>query len=296
LNKSTAGLLFLDEVPDAPPAVQSALLRVVLDRWVGDTQLQEHVSVVAAGNPAEISAAGWELSPPLANRFVHLGWSPQVTEWVDGMLSGFVDPKVPILPETWRDNFPLNRSMIASFIKTKPSAASIDFKKKREDLKGAWPSYRTWEMAALLLTAAEAAKCDMDTTTTLLSGCVGPGAIEFLTWRRQADLPDPDVLLNDPSKFKLPERGDQVFAVLAAVTATAAMRITTTGIPKEKAKTLWANAWNILHKVAKGGHKDLVAVHAKTLMVAQKQFSWLPTPTAEFQELLPLFKASGHMN
>ena len=68
------GLLFLDELTTAPPAVQAAMLRVVLERVVGDLSLPEAVRVVAAANPPEEAADGWQLSAPLANRLVHLDW------------------------------------------------------------------------------------------------------------------------------------------------------------------------------------------------------------------------------
>ena len=51
------GVLFLDELSTAPPAVQAALLRVVLERVVGDLELPAEVAVVAAANPPEQAAA-----------------------------------------------------------------------------------------------------------------------------------------------------------------------------------------------------------------------------------------------
>ena len=45
-----------------------ALLRVVLERTVGDLTLPHDVAIVAAANPPEQAADGWDLSPPLANR------------------------------------------------------------------------------------------------------------------------------------------------------------------------------------------------------------------------------------
>jgi MoxR-like ATPase len=47
------GILFLDELSTAPPAVQAALLRVVLERTVGDLILPDAVAVVAAANPPD---------------------------------------------------------------------------------------------------------------------------------------------------------------------------------------------------------------------------------------------------
>lgn len=66
------GILFLDELTTAPPAVQAALLRVVLERKVGFHQLPPRVRIVAAANPPDLMTGGWDLSPPLRNRFVHL--------------------------------------------------------------------------------------------------------------------------------------------------------------------------------------------------------------------------------
>ena len=62
LAEAGRGLLFLDELSTAPPAVQAALLRVVLERVVGDLTLPDEVAVVAAANPPDQAADGWDLS------------------------------------------------------------------------------------------------------------------------------------------------------------------------------------------------------------------------------------------
>ena len=62
LAEAGRGLLFLDEISTAPPAVQAALLRVVLERVVGDLELPEGIVVVAAANPPELAADGWDLT------------------------------------------------------------------------------------------------------------------------------------------------------------------------------------------------------------------------------------------
>ena len=48
LAEAGEGLAFFDEISTAPPAVQAALLRVVLERTVGDLALPEDIAVVAA--------------------------------------------------------------------------------------------------------------------------------------------------------------------------------------------------------------------------------------------------------
>lgn len=89
LKDAGHGVAFLDELNTAPPAVQAALLRVVLDGAVGDLILPPTVRFVAAQNNTEDAAGGWDLAPPLANRFGHIAWSPpSAQEWGEWILSG----------------------------------------------------------------------------------------------------------------------------------------------------------------------------------------------------------------
>ena len=92
------GLLILDEITTAPPAVQAALLRVVLERVVGELELPPHVRVVAIANAAD-QVGGWELSLPLSNRFFHISAeAPSVKEWTTGFQDGWKMPaKAPCL-------------------------------------------------------------------------------------------------------------------------------------------------------------------------------------------------------
>ena len=54
------GLIFLDEITTAPPAVQAALLRAVLDLAFGDLELAPgKVAIMAAANPPELAAGGF---------------------------------------------------------------------------------------------------------------------------------------------------------------------------------------------------------------------------------------------
>src|SRR5207248_9254246 len=92
LHEAQAGYLFLDELSTSPPAVQAAMLGVALERRVGDLLLPRAVQVVAAANPPERAADGWDLSPPLANRFLHIAYTPAVDGWVEGMTAGFAYP------------------------------------------------------------------------------------------------------------------------------------------------------------------------------------------------------------
>ena len=237
LAEAGTGVLFLDELSTAPPAVQAALLRVVLERTVGDLTLPDDVAVVAAANPPEQAADGWDLSAPLANRLCHLSWETSPRGIAEGLASGWAPPPVPLLPAGWTAGEPLNKSMVAAFLQVRPALAIAPPDNASEAGRG-WPSPRTWEMAARLMTAAEAAKATDQARSALIRGAVGDGAgVEFLAWLVEMDLPDPEEVLANPAAFRLPERGDRAYAALAAIAAAVAA---------EPTPERWTAAWQVL--------------------------------------------------
>ena len=284
LAASGKGILFLDEISTAPPAVQAALLRVVLDRVVGDMELPPSVAVVAAANPPEQAAGGWDLSPPLANRFCHLSWGLDTQGWIDGMIQGWPTPQVVRVPDGWESGIPAARAIVAAFIRHRPHLL-LQIPASEEQAGKAWPSPRSWDMASRLLAASDAAHAGEDVAAVLLAGCVGDGAgLEFLAWRRDLDLPDPEEILRNPSGFRVPERGDQAFATLTAVVSAAVRNLT---------KDRWSAAWTVLSLAADQGAKDIAAASAKALAAARKP--GLPLPLKELQGFIPLLQKGGLM-
>lgn len=284
LHQAGKGILFLDEISTAPPAVQAALLRVVLDRVVGDLPLPAGVAVVAAANPPEQAAGGWDLSAPLANRFCHLSWSLDTQSWIDGMIQGWSTPFVPKLPEGWQGFIPASRALVASFIRHRPHLL-LQVPASEDQAGKAWPSPRSWDMASRLLAACDAVQAEEDIAASLVAGCVGEGAgLEFLAWRKALDLPDPEEILRAPEKFRVPDRGDQAFAVLTAVVSAAVGNLT---------PDRWLAAWQVLARAAEQGAKDIAAAAAKALATARKP--GLPLPQKELKEFIPLLQKGGLM-
>ncbi len=72
LPQNGEGILFLDELNMAPPALQGVAQQLILDRQVGSYRVPEGWFVWAAGNRKEDRAAVFEMPAPLANRFLHL--------------------------------------------------------------------------------------------------------------------------------------------------------------------------------------------------------------------------------
>jgi hypothetical protein len=257
LSEAGSGVLFLDEISTAPPAVQAALLRVVLERTVGDLTLPQDVAVVAAANPPEQAADGWDISPPLANRFCHLDWDLEAREWSDGILAGFTQPAVPALPgDRLLAEITAARANVGVFVAARPHL--LHAHPGNEAAAGrAWPSPRSWDMAARLLGAAAVAGATSQVTALLIAGSVGPGAAaEYLAWREDLDLPDPEAVLSDPASFRLPARGDRAYAALAAVTAAVLADNTT---------ARWEAAWQAI-AVAAGKQPDIAIAAVRSLI------------------------------
>jgi hypothetical protein len=112
-------------------------------------------------------------------------------------------------------------------------------------------------MAVGLWAGAERLGMPRTVVLTLIAGCVGPGpARELLVWEQEADLPDPEEVLADPSRFRLPERGDRQFAVLSAIAGVVAANPT---------KQRWEAAFAIVEQAVDRGAPDIAAVAARTL-------------------------------
>jgi len=80
-DKSSSGILFLDEINSAPPSVQAAAYQLVLDRKVGDYELPQNWAIVAAGNQESDRGLVYKMPSPLANRFIHLEMEVNFEDW-----------------------------------------------------------------------------------------------------------------------------------------------------------------------------------------------------------------------
>lgn len=283
LAAAGTGVLFLDEISTAPPAVQAALLRVVLERTVGDLELPADIAVIAAANPPEQAADGWDLSPPLANRFCHLDWELTASEWAEGILAGFSQPAVPSLSdERMQPELTAARASVGAFVSARPHL--LHAHPGNEAAAGrAWPSPRSWEMAARLIAASRVSGAVEQVVTLLVAGSVGVGAAaEFLAWREDLDLPDPESVLADPASFRLPERGDRAYAALAAVTAA---------VIADNTAERWEAAWTAIAAATEERQADIAVVAVRTL-IAHRPDGAVP-PAHVLTKMTPVLRTAG---
>lgn len=281
LVRAGRGLLFLDELSTAPPAVQAALLRLVLERGIGALKLPPGVRIVAAANPPSSAADGWELSPPLANRFVHLHWTYDHEVVVRGLGGTWPRATLPRLdPEKFSGAVTFARRAVCELLAARPTLVhQLPGSQTRRG--GAWPSPRSWDMTVRLIAFATAASSSPDVLSLLVRGSVGDGpGFELLAALDRMDLPDPETLLADPAAAELPERGDLRQAVLDAVVAA---------VRRRPERSRWDAAWALLVAAVQTGPPDLVVVPATTLAALRRDDWEVP---AEIEQLAGVVSVS----
>jgi MoxR-like ATPase len=127
LPRDGRGILFLDEVNLAPPAMQGMAQQLILDRRVGSYALPDGWFVWAAGNRKEDRAAVFDMPSPLANRFVHLMVDPDFESFKAYALANDA------------------HEQIMAFLSFR-----TELLHKLDAHQPAWPSPRSWMMASVL--------------------------------------------------------------------------------------------------------------------------------------------------
>ncbi|MFE4972438.1 AAA family ATPase [Kitasatospora sp. NPDC056651] len=281
LVRAGRGLLFLDELSTAPPAVQAALLRLVLERRIGTLRLPPGVRIVAAANPRSSAADGWELSAPLANRFVHLQWAHDHEVVVRGLGGVWPVATLPRLdPRALPEAVALARRAVCGLLTARPELVHrLPTTEARRG--GSWPSPRSWDMTLRLIAFATAAGSDREVVSLLVRGTVGDGpGLELMAHMDRMDLPDPEDLLADPARAELPARGDLRQVVLDGVVAA---------VRNRPDRPRWDAAWALLVRALETGAPDLVVVPATTLASLRREDWDVP---AAIERLAPALAVS----
>lgn len=250
-------VILLDEVNTCPPSVQAALLRVLFEGVVGELELPPGVRMLLAMNETKDAAGGWDIAPPLANRMGWIEWSsPTPQEFTKFLLNGGrgvdlvrgadgewtpADKADPATEEAavdalWPKAWASAVGEVSGFLHRR---AELLLKRGKEGDRQ-WPSPRTWELTTRALTGSYVYDLSEIEREMACAAFVGSGAFgEFFAWRKEADLPDPEALLDGLVTFKhTPARLDRTAAVLTACTAI----VTPDNAPsrKERSGRLWS--------------------------------------------------------
>ncbi|MEA3491519.1 MAG: MoxR family ATPase [Campylobacterota bacterium] len=172
-DDESQGILFLDEINTAPPAVQASAYQLILDRRVGEYQLPDGWSIIAAGNRENDRGVIYKMPPPLANRFVHFEMEVDFEDWKIWAFAKGIDASIISF-------LAFDKEMLFTF---DPTSNEKSF---------ATP--RSWEYVDTII------KSDIQDSLILdsISGAVGrEGAINYISFKRvMKQLPDLNSILN----------------------------------------------------------------------------------------------------
>ena len=202
------GILFLDEITSAPPAVSAAAYQLILDRRLGEYRIPPGWAIFAAGNRQGDRGVTYTMPAPLANRFSHFEVETNLDDWVHWAYQNAIDERV------------------IAFLRFRPELL-FDFDPAHNPV--AFPSPRSWEFAHRgLQKFADHPQLLQGT----LQACVGPAAgVELHAFVNSLDqMPDLDAIIAG-EEVAVPEEIDLQYAVAAALVGRA---IRATGTPQKQ--------------------------------------------------------------
>lgn len=175
------GILFLDELPAAPPAVQAAAYQLILDKKLGEYELPPGWTIVAAGNHARNGGVHYSLAPALANRFIHIEMECSQEDW-----------------DAWAAQNDIS-DITRAFIRFRP-ALIHNMEARKTGM--AFPTPRSWAFADDIVKQRLGVTEELE----LLKGTVGEGAaVEYLAFMKTArELPSSSEILLSPDTAPVP--------------------------------------------------------------------------------------------
>ena len=184
-------LINFDEITSAPKQIQAASYKILLDRQIGQHDLDPRVAMMAAGNLESDNAVVIPMSTALQSRLVHYDLILDIPEWVDWAMANGVDGRV------------------IAFINFRPK---LLHKFDPESTEHTYPCPRTWHFTSkLILDYPTIGYDDMPS----IAGAIGPGtANEFIEFCRIYEtLPKISAILANPSSVHIPNEPGVKYAL-----------------------------------------------------------------------------------
>lgn len=188
------GLLFFDEMNQAPQAVQAATYQLILNRAIGDYKLPDGWAIIAAGNRTTDRSVAHAMPAALANRFVHIDFDVDMEDWVDWAIANGISDAT------------------RGYIRYRPGNLVVS---KIEPGARAFHTPRSWAFADQIINSGLAPEIEIE----LLKGTIGEGvAAEYMGFIRDAkNLPNIDKILMDPEGTEVPKSPSTQYALVSAL-------------------------------------------------------------------------------
>jgi hypothetical protein len=193
-KENSDGILFFDEINLASPSVISSVYKIIYDRVINDSKINEEWLIIGAGNLSNDKAYTHDLAPPVRDRGLEVELTiPNSEDWVDWAIENKID------------------SRIIGFISFKPSALhNVDFEDKQK-----FTSPRGWERINTLIKDVEDLKIIDLLTSTAISEGIAKEFLAFCKIKKDIDLEN---VIKNPKKIKeITEISTKYFIVSALV-------------------------------------------------------------------------------
>jgi hypothetical protein len=187
-------VVFMDDLGQAPPAVQAAIMQLVLARKINGHKVSDHVRFLAATNRRQDKAAVSGLITPLLDRFTSvITMDFDLDDWIAWGIDNDMPAELLAFARFRPDHFTRFDANSGKDMQKSPTPRSIAgvgrlYNRKIEDVE-------------------------------VLTGAAGQGfATEFLafvrTWR---DLPDRNEIYLNPNTAPVPEKPDVLYALMGSL-------------------------------------------------------------------------------
>lgn len=246
ISSSTNGVVVLDELNIIlNDDTQYPILRFLDSGVVANHRIPESIWRVGIANPPEYTLNSRPLSAAIANRLTHLNWDTGDAfklAWCQNFPYYWGSP--PTLPDIEEEKWATARSIVSAFIRANPDLLLV-IPNNPALLSKPWPSPRTWTKVSRYLALVLQGKCTLKDIEPHISGAVGSDVAEtFLEkWLIESQIPDPEEVLKDVERIKLPSRMDMLYAIINACSAY----VSTILRQGDDTKREWA--WNALWRL-----------------------------------------------
>lgn len=166
LPKDGNGILFLDEINQANPAVLAAVFQLILDRKMTNSyELPEGWSIVAACNDFKHNSDVTEFNAPINDRFIHIELQADTKCWLNWAKKAGLNEKVVKFINANKDYLCEEQSMVDNIVFASP---------------------RSWEKVSKFEDLYDEGSITLALLTTVLSGIVGIDYVtHYLNYTRQ---------------------------------------------------------------------------------------------------------------
>lgn len=184
-------VLIIEELSDAPMAMQNPMCRIILDRYAGQLKLSDELYIICTGNRVEDRSGANRMSTKLGNRLRVLEFNEDVEDWINwAKKNGIDDILIKFI------NF--DRKLLSDFDPTRKTN----------------PTPRAWEKVSYIPEFEN--DPEQYLFTQHVAGDVGEGAaITYVAFRKMyKSLPDFKELLQNPKTYPVPKELSVAYATV----------------------------------------------------------------------------------